>query len=321
MQRISLLFGLLMILLPIKAQHKSDFAILEDSIIQIHKSMLSEPRMEIRYQKNEQLLYLIEEVLNKKNSFSYKFDSLKTISVLTSPNKKVRIFTWYLIDDRNNCEYFGFLQTYNEQSNRYMLYPLIDKSKRIQNPVSQKLTHNTWYGARYYRIIETKSSERVYYTLLGWNGGDVFSQFKVIDVLTISEKGVPTFGAPIFRNYSKSKHYRILFQYAKNASLHLDYGKGYFSQRSDKKDKKTKRYTYDTIPENMLIFNRLIPMDESLVGIPQYYVPETTLNDAFVEKDGRWQFKSGVQGRNEDNLQTLSPRSERIQVRSYYKSK
>ena len=139
MQRISLLFGLLMILLPIKAQHKSDFAILEDSIIQIHKSMLSEPRMEIRYQKNEQLLYLIEEVLNKKNSFSYKFDSLKTISVLTSPNKKVRIFTWYLIDDRNNCEYFGFLQTYNEQSNRYMLYPLIDKSKRIQNPVSQKL--------------------------------------------------------------------------------------------------------------------------------------------------------------------------------------
>ncbi len=285
-------------LCPVWAQHKGDMAAMEEEVIALHKSMLTEPVSELRYQKNEKLLYLMEEMLGMKNSFNYKFDSLKTISVLTAPDKKVRVFTWYVMDDRSNCEYFGFIQSYNEQQKRYMLYPLTDKSKRIVNPATQQLTHNSWFGAIYSRLLETKTSSRTYYTLLGWNGGDIFSQYKVIDVLTINTKGAPVFGAPIFRNYSKTKVYRIIFEYARNAKLHMDYSREYISKRSAKKDKHTHRYTYDTVPADMIIFNRLIPMDETLANVPQYYVPEASLNDGFVEQDGRWIFKPGVEGRN-----------------------
>ena len=299
------------------AQRKAEFAVLEDSIIHIHQQMLSEPIMENRYQMNEQLLYLFEEVLGMKNSFHYKFDSLKTISVLTSPDKNVRLFTWYVLDDRNNCECFGFLQAYSEQQKRYLVFPLTDRSKKISNPSSQRLTHNSWFGAMYYKLLQTEYGGKTYYTLLGWSGGNMFSQYKVIEVLSLSNKGTPTFGAPLFKGYNKTKPMRIIFEYVrKGAKLQLDYSREYYSKRSEKKDKKTNKYTYDTIPADMIIFNRLIPLDESLAKIPQYYVPESSWNDAFMETDGRWVFKPGVEGRNKDNKE-LVPREHKN--REYYK--
>ena len=52
---------------------------------------------------------------------------MKTISVLTSPDKKIRILTWYLIDNDGTHEHFGFLQAYNEEKERYVVYTLTDK--------------------------------------------------------------------------------------------------------------------------------------------------------------------------------------------------
>ncbi|MBO4739935.1 MAG: hypothetical protein J5606_10315 [Bacteroidales bacterium] len=301
------------------AQRKSDFSIMEESIAALHGSMLVEPSAEIRYQKNEELLRLLEETLTMKNSFNYKFDSLKTISVLTSPDKKVRIFTWYVLDKDNNCDCFGFLQAYSEHQNRYLLYPLIDKSKKIPNPAIQPLSHSSWFGAIYSQILETKTSAHTYYTLLGWNGGDQFTQYKVIDVLSLNARGLPTFGATIFRKYSKTKYYRIIFEYAKGARLHMYYGKEYYAKRSEKKNKKTNRYTYDTIPMDMIIFNELIPLDESLAKVPQYYVPESSLNSAFIEKDGFWEFKKGVIGKNKNTMPTPPANKEKNKPRIFYK--
>lgn len=321
MRKIGIAIGIVLLVCSLQAQKKSDFSVMEDSIISLHAGMLSEPISEIRYQKNEQLLYLLEEMLQMKNSFNYKFDSLKTISILTSADKKVRIFTWYVMDDRNNCEYFGFLQSYNEQQKRYMVYPLTDKSSRIANPNTQTLTHHSWFGAMYTHLLETQTSTHTYYTLLGWNGGNIFSQYKVIDVLSINTKGAPTFGAPIFRNYSKTKVYRIVFEYARNSKLHLDYSKEYYARRSGKKDKHTHKYTYDTIATNMIIFNRLIPIDESLANVPQYYVPEASLNDGFIEQDGRWVFKPGVEGRNKEQKKETEGTVRRSAPRTFYKPK
>ena len=128
------------------SQRKDVFASMEDSIVQLHKNVISERNSILRYQQNEQLLSLLEETLEMKNSMSYSFDALKTISVLTSKDKKVRIFTWYLIDEQGFHEYFGYLQTYNEEKKEYRLFPLIDKWRRIDNPEAQMLTPNNWYG-------------------------------------------------------------------------------------------------------------------------------------------------------------------------------
>ncbi|MDR1878504.1 MAG: hypothetical protein LBQ64_02950 [Bacteroidales bacterium] len=292
-------------------QRKDVFSIMEDSIVQLHKSVISERNTILRYQKNEQLLALIEETLDMHNSMSYSFNVLKTISVLTSPDRKVRIFTWYLTDDKGVHEHYGFLQAYNEEKREYRLYMLVDKWQRINNPAAQVLTCGNWYGALYTELIQTTASEKTYYTLLGWNGGNVLSQRKVIEVLSLNNKGIPSFGALIFKGYTKSRTMRIVFEYARRSPLMLRYDKQLYTQRSDKKDKKTKKYITDTLSANMIVWNRLIPMDESLQQIPQFMVGEASLNDAFLEKDGKWVFKPNIIARNPETSGGKNGKSEK----------
>ena len=282
------------------SQRKETFRAYEDTIIKLHKEIILEQNSILKYQKNENLLFLVEEVLEQKNSINYSFDSLHTISILISPDKKIRIFTWYLIDDAGNHDHFGYVQAYNDQRKRYMLYALSDKWQQIENPHGRTLDYLSWYGAVYYKIIETVVNNKKHYTLLGWNGGTVFSQRKVIDVLSFNNRGNPIFGAYIFRGYGRGKPSRIIFEYAKKSSFTLNYERHGYEERSIKRTRRNYRRQIDTVYGYMIIFNHLIPMDESLINIPQYYVGESSMNDAFLEKDGRWYFKGNVQGRNPD---------------------
>ena len=289
------------------AQRKSSvFAAMEDSIVNLHRSVISERNSAIRYQQNEELLYILEETLGLNNSISHSFDSLKTIAVLTSPDKKVRIFTWYLIDDKGVHEHYGFLQTYDEATKRYKVYPLIDKWQKVDNPSAKMLRCDNWFGALYTKLIEVKGSTGTYYTLLGWNGGNLFSQYKVIDILTFNDKGVPVFGSPVFRNYGKNNYIvRVVFEYSKKGYMALNYEKQSYMQRSATKNKKTNQYNTTKITTDMIVFSRLIPMREGLNN-PQSMVGEASLTDAFVEQDGKWFFKQDVMAGNPDR--PLPPR-------------
>jgi len=276
------------------SQRKSDFVVMEDSIVRLHRSIIAERDNQIRHQQNEKLLYILEETLGLNNSMSYPFDSIKTIAVVSSPDKKVRLFTWYLIDDKGNHEHFGFLQAYNETKKRYMVYPLIDKWQRLENPAGRMLSCDNWFGALYTKLIEVKGATGNYYTLLGWNGGTLFSQYKVIEVLTFNTDGRPIFGGQVFYDYSKNRRpARIVFEYNKKGYLHLSYEKQAFMQRSAKKNKKTNKYTMEKISANMIVFNRLIPMREGVSG-SHMMVGEASLNDAFIEQEGKWFFKQDV---------------------------
>ena len=277
------------------AQRKSDFVALEDSIVKLHRSIMTERNSAIRYQQNEKLLYVLEETLGLNNSISYPFDSIKTIAVVASPDKKVRIFTWYLVDDKGVHEHYGFVQAYNEVQKRYMVYPLIDKWRKVEKPSAKLLSCNNWFGALYTKLIEVKGSNGTYYTLLGWNGGTIFSQYKIIEVLTFNQDGKPVFGLQVFRNYGKDRPVRIVFEYAKKGFMHLNYEKQTYTQRSATKNKKTKQYTIEKITADMIVFNRLIPIQEGLPNnMPQIMVGEASLNDAFIERDGKWFFKADV---------------------------
>ncbi|MDR0603418.1 MAG: hypothetical protein LBG80_03835 [Bacteroidales bacterium] len=283
------------------SQRKDTFIEREDSIVKLHKSIILETNTILRYQKNEQLLFLLEETLDLKNSMSYPFDSIKTISVLTSPDKKVRIFSWYLVSDEGVHEHYGYLQAYDEEKKQYKLYSLIDKWRQINNPEAQVLSVWNWFGAMYTEIIEMNGvNNKTYYTLLGWNGRNIFSQCKVIEILSLNNKGVPVFGAFVFKGYAKKRTMRIVFEYAKRSPFLLHYEKQFYTQKTNKRDKKTNKYLMDTLSADMIIFNQLIPMDETLQDIPQFLVAEASLNDAFIEKDGKWLFLSGIIARNPD---------------------
>ena len=276
-------------------QRKETFRAFEDSIVHLHREILNENNAILRYQKNEKLQQLLRDVLEQRNSFNYNFDSIKTISILCSPDKKVRIFTWYLIDDNGMHDHFGFIQAYHSEKGKYVVYPLTDCWSKITNPMTQSLSPEHWFGALYTQLIQVKDEEKTYYTLLGRNGGNIFSKYYLIEVLHFAHDR-PVFGANIFRNYGK-RNLRILFEQAAVGYFHLAYEKQGVVQTSDKKKNAN---TLDTLYVNMIIFDRLIPMDESLQKLPQYYVGEASLNDAFIEQNGKWYFRTDVLGRSPD---------------------
>jgi hypothetical protein len=111
MKKQIILFLLIVEILINGYAQKKELASLENSIVKLHKEIILESNTIRRYQKNDSLLYLLEEAIGLKNSINYPFDSLKTISVLTSSDKKVRIFTWFLINDDGMHEHYGYVQT------------------------------------------------------------------------------------------------------------------------------------------------------------------------------------------------------------------
>jgi len=269
-----------------KAQNKELFRIAEDSLKILAPKILFSKDDFVKYNANERFMILLESTLLSEKSFNYPFDSLKTISKLTSSDNKFRIFNWNLPKSDGTYEYFGYIQVWNSRLKKYDVLKLEDKSDEIQSPDTKTLDNLNWYGALYYKLIETKYHGKIFYTLLGWDGNNIESCKKIIEVVSFNSKNKAVFGASIFKMDKKDKkiYKRIIFEYSASASMSLKYEKQF---RSNGKDK-----------TRMIIFDRLSPQDPALTGSYQFYVPETNIFDGFIFKNGKWNLIKDVDARN-----------------------
>ncbi len=283
------------------AQKSSEFRFWEDSLITLRDQVMNEPNETIRLEMNEDFMTLLENVLQLPKSFEHSWDSVRNFAVLASPDRVFKIFTWYVMKDDFTVENFGFIQVYNAGRQKFVLFPLYDKRSTIDYPKTQIGNHNKWYGAVYYKLIATKEKNYTYYTLLGWNGNNLFSNQKVIEVLHFNKEMVPIFGARVFKNYPE-KVSRVIFEYAKSASLHLNYEEQEYYVSTGKYNPKTKQVDYKLVNSPMIIFDELIPMDEKLQNMSAFMVPESSLSQGFIEQDGRWVFLKRVRGTNPDKI-------------------
>ena len=165
--------------------------------------------------------------LKTKNSFHYPFESLQTVSILYSPDSVFRIFTWQLVINENVIRQHGAIQmkTYDGS---LKLYPLIDKSDVTTNVVDTIGNHFGWIGAIYYKIIQKKSSNQNFYTLLGFDENNISSSRKIIEVLSFVNDE-PVFGGRYFSYEDdavfKTSQSRYIMEYKKEAGPRLNYDK------------------------------------------------------------------------------------------------
>ena len=298
MKRTFLIFiiflGVQVLVFAQKKQKDAEFRSWEESLIKLREQSMYAPTESERFALNDEFMTLLETVINEPNSLSFQWDSTKNFSIVTSPDKLVRFYTWCVWKDNRAVINFGFLQVYTPGRHKYVVYPLNDSRQNIDYPDTHLGSFNSWFGAIYYDIIpltvSLSSGKRTYYTLLGYNANNVFSKQKVIDVLYLKNNSTPVFGAKIFKDYPKGKVTRVIFEYNKNAELALTYGTNSYKERTDKRDPKTRKFIYQTIKDNMIMFEELIPMDEFMPPTPAFMVPESSLYQGFVEKDGKWVF-------------------------------
>ncbi len=296
---------------------KSD-KVLIDSINQLAYTIGYGENDIVKLNANELLIETLYNTLIQKESNGIAFDSLKNISYLKPSDNAFRLFTWIIKKEDGSYECFGVLQTVNPKTNRSIILTLKDKSEQIYAPETMIGDADNWYGAVYYKVIPTVINKKKYYTLLGWHGCNQFKQRKVIEVLSFRATGAPVFGSKIFKKYHEKNPVRIVFEYYKGASMTLIYDKQVYKINTGKRDPKTKRVITKEITSDMIVFDRLAPLNENLVDVKEYYVPETNILDAFVPMSGRWQYVSDIEARNQPKKNEKGAKVE-VKNRQLYK--
>lgn len=245
----------------------------EDSLEASVKQLIKETTDIGRLELNEKIVHYFDIILTKKESFHYPFDSLKNISKLMASDSLVRVISWNLPKQNGEYEYFAYIQLLDKKKNKLKLYKLHDASNEIEKPEYEKLDPEKWFGALYYRIEANMHKKNTYYTLLGWDGNNNFTNKKLVECFYFEGKKL-ILGPPIFKMEKGVKN-RLVFEYAKQAKMML---------RFDEKIK-------------MIVYDHLAPSHKKFTGQYMYYGPDLS-QDGIQFIEGFWVVKPNLDLRN-----------------------
>lgn len=235
----------------------------EDSLKILFRALAGDVVTESREEINSQILSVLKSALRNPESFDYPFDSLLFLGRIKSPDNKLRIFTWNypLTGSRHN--YSCILQYRDEGTAELNIFTLDQKETSKEKLEEDIFTPVNWYGALYYQVHPVSYAGNTFYTLIGFNLDNIFTNTKLIDILTFDE-GSPVFGYPMFRFGGEIKK-RVVFEYSAGVVMFL-------------------RYVPD---RDMIVCDHLSPSSPGLKGQYRYYGPDFSY-DGFRFSNGYW---------------------------------
>lgn len=282
MRHLFIIFGLLIFTSGnAEAQHsdsnknKQTMLNLQDSLQILSYKMINDSIEPERYNANYQFIKTLVNTLKTPYSFNFSFDSLKTISIQSSPDKRFRIFSWHVMNNDGSYRYYGTIQM-NNPDGKLQMFPLVDYTPAIKNSADTVTTSDKWYGAQYYRIISVLNNVQTpYYVLLGWKGNTIRSTKKVIEILYF-RGGKAYFGMPVFDGDKEQPlKKRAIFEYDRRASMVLNYEPSM----------------------STVVFDHLAPPDPKLKGRFELYGPDFSY-DGYRLVNGRWKFVQDLELKN-----------------------
>ncbi len=254
---------------------KETLALCEDSVSELYFKMIRSAPDEQKQKLNGKLCETLERTLERKGAFDFAFDSLRKFKLLLSPpDNSFRLYSWNIEMQDGTQQYSGFIHVYNKKKKQYEVFRLNDRSEGMKNVENAACDKDYWFGASYYRIIESKYKGKKYYTLLGWDGNDRITNKKLIDVLYFDSKGNPKFGDGIFK-YDRKTVKRVILEYKAGLFVSLKYDES----------------------KNRIVFDHLSPETPQLEGQYQFYGPDFSY-DSFEFQKGKWIFSQEVDVHN-----------------------
>jgi hypothetical protein len=276
MKQIFLIFLITVIFVinPSGAQQSFDIATHEMDLYKKFTELYKSRDVTIQNELNSQILDELEPLLQDPQSFNYQFDSLRWTGRIYSPDRKLRFITWNVPASNGTHSYYGFLQYYPKKNKPCLVFRLNDKSANINQPESEILSPEKWWGALYYQVLVNKYKGERLYTVIGLDMNDMYSNKKVIDVLTFNDQNTPVFGRPVFHSEGKLKN-RIIFEYAEDVVMIVRYNQ----------------------QNKMIVFDHLSPIDPALRNNPRFYAPDSSY-DGFRFRKGVWEYIPDIDVRN-----------------------
>lgn len=243
-------FFILIIQFESVAQKNSNNKKIEDSLI-IKIKLLSQCNDDLCLEgRNQDFRAELLQFIHSGEAFKYPFNHLKkSVGIIDSPDKKIRLITWNTIDFKNNYHYYCFvLYKDNSKNKEYNIIELKDYSKRLSRIENKTLTEHKWFGALYFDVLPVQKNKKTYYTLLGWDGNNTFTDKKIIDVLSINGNRA-SFGYPIFKLENKIQN-RFIIEYKSESYCSLKFeGKHHF-----------------------ILFDKMQPINPEAEGIYEFYM-------------------------------------------------
>jgi hypothetical protein len=264
----------------------------EDSLNSILATLNMAGNDSIKDKLNIDFSNALEQTLLLPSADNHVFKSLKSLVQLTSSDHKFRIFHWNLPDIRGEHRYYGFLKVCGTEQGK--VFKLTDRSDSMPNPDTTITDNRRWFGALYYKIIrEVLASGEPVYTLLGWAGHDKSLTMKVIEVLTFDNLDHPHFGLKVFPDYGDGKQARVIYRFGSTSTMSMKYEKQAI-ETEKKWNGKKQVFDYTYKEAEMIVCDRLVPLDPQLEGQYRFYVAAGDVCDGFLFRDHHWHFISGI---------------------------
>ena len=252
------------------AQDNSDFLFFESRLQTLANKILTASNDSLKEEANKLLIEDVEELLLMRGSFHYPFENVDMLRIITSPDKKFKLFNWVVPKSNNKFEYYAYLQFYTKRKKEQFYFKLNDISAFVEDEQTKVFAQGDWFGALYSDIVHTKFNKKNFYTFIGWDGNNGSTTKRIIDILTFDENEEPIFGAPIFKMNDGTRT-RMVLEYSKKVSINITYNED----------------------EEYIVFDHLEPLEGGIRGMYEFYVPSLSY-DGLTFKNGKWRLVEDI---------------------------
>lgn len=228
-----------------------------------------------RIRINDSIRIIIDSYVKSDSIFSHRFNNLRYLGQITSPDSLVKIVTWNLVLSSGNGRYFCYIIRRHDAGKSNSIYSL--SASYMPDPVLTDTTYtmSDWYGALYYDLRPIDYNGKLSWILLGINYGNPDISRKLIDVLSFTSDSTLILGKKWFAKEGKNA-YRVVLEYASNAMISLRFS-------SDKS----------------IMFDHLVSFSPAFTDDHRYFGPDYSY-DAYTFEDGFWRLKINVDARNKE---------------------
>ncbi|GAB1405596.1 hypothetical protein MASR1M74_27770 [Lentimicrobium sp.] len=283
--RFIFLFGAVLLLCATGISQETNLAVTEAQLKLLLDSTRTEKNDSTRLALNREFYDKLYNAVMSDPQASYPFDSLY-IGKPASEDGKVRLFNWNI--QQNNGQNIYFLIIHHIDLNKVFRMAPIAALENVEN--NRLFTNMDWPGGLIYKVIYRNESKKPFYTLLSWDGFSRSTLRKSVDILSFDNEGNPVFGLPVFKTRDGIQH-RVVKEYSSEARFTLIYDKQSIKISNVRKSKRK-------LTDYMIILDKLIPLNESLVGEYWAYVPAGDTYDAYVFLNQYWTFVEDIAPRN-----------------------
>jgi hypothetical protein len=237
----------------------------EQRILDLYTSLTNGNESNAEEQSNKMIAEL-ESVCSLEDFFVYPFEALRMFKPV-SADGKLRMFTWNYPKEDGTQLYFGCVVFKTSKSGEPLFFKLNYTPVNGAKWDNKVFEEGKWPGGLYYSIVPMSKGKKGgnSYALLGFEAKDNLSNYKMIEVITLSNDGCK-FGGNFFEFEDRNPK-RVVFEFSDQTTCSLRY---YEKQKT-------------------IVVDHLAPRESIYEGFFPEYGPDGSY-DGYVLENGKWKY-------------------------------